>query len=264
MSSVYFLLYSAYNSYMLQRKKGSVGLKKKISRQPLLKKRAASVSRIAKKRIIQQANSSSPVRSRISSHSTVLISGKRVDISESHIRPIGTPMHPYMRTMFLSLTVGTIGVFASMLYYIHIARATENLLYQNTASRITAETAMLSADGSFTGLIQGLEEQRQDAGGALPIPPKEYLRLRAEKAGVSYALLNRIAYCESHWRMVDNKKSTASGYFQILDGTEQLTPQYRGGLRKTDPYVNIDMAISLYKKYGTIPWVESQGCWDAE
>jgi hypothetical protein len=61
--------------------------------------------------------------------------------------------------------------------------------------------------------------------------------------------------------MVQNKKSTAYGYFQILDGTERLTPQYRAGLRKTDPYVNIDMAIFLYGKYGTIPWMESRICW---
>lgn len=249
---------------MLQRKKISAGLKKKSLYKPVSKSRVAVVSRVAKKRIIRKANSSPVNELKESIKSSVVVSGRRIHLIEQRTHVMGRPMHPYMRTMFLSLTVGTIGVFASMLYYIHVARATENLLFQNAASRITAEAALSSVDGSFTGLIQGLEEQRKDAGGALPIPPKEYLRLRAEQAGVSYSLLNRIAYCESHWRMVDNKKSTASGYFQILDGTEQLTPQYRDGLRKTDPYVNIDMAISLYKKYGTIPWVESQECWDAE
>jgi hypothetical protein len=202
---------------------------------------------------------------RMSRSSFLFVSGigtvSRTHQAIERARKIGSPMHPYIRTMFLALAVGSIGLFASMLYYIHIAHATENSLLSDTASRINAEAALASVDGSFTGLIQDLEAQRKDAGGALPIPPREYLRLRAEQTGVNYALLNRIAYCESHWRMVENKKSTASGYFQILDGTEQLTPQYREGLRKTNPYANIDMAIFLYEKYGTIPWMESQDCW---
>lgn len=177
---------------------------------------------------------------------------------------IGTPMHPYMRTMFLSLAVGTACVLASMLYYIHVARATESSLFGSAAGRMNAEAALASVDGVFTGLIEDLEEQRKDAGGALPIPPREYLRMRAEQSDADYGLLNRIAYCESRWRMVENKKSTAFGYFQILDGTEKLTPQFRAGLRKTNPYVNIDMAIFLYQKYGTIPWTESEACWSAK
>lgn len=186
---------------------------------------------------------------------------KEVFVQEPRSRVIGTPMHPLMRTMFLSLAAGTMLLCSSMLYYIKVARATDQLLYRNEGSRITAETALSSFGGSFNGLIEDLEDQRRDAGGALPMPPREYLRLRAEQAGVSYALLNRIAYCESKWRMTQNEASTAYGYFQILDGTERLTPQYRTGLRKTDAYVNIDMAISLYQKYGTIPWTESESCW---
>lgn len=182
-------------------------------------------------------------------------------LKDSKTSTIGTPMHPVMRTMFLSLAAGTALLLSSMLYYIRVAQATDQVLYRNEGSRITAEMALSSFGGSFTGLIEDLEDQRRDAGGALPMPPREYLRLRAEQAGVSYALLNRIAYCESKWRMVQNDVSTAYGYFQILDGTERLTPQYRAGLRKTDPYANIDMAISLYQKYGTIPWTESESCW---
>jgi hypothetical protein len=190
--------------------------------------------------------------------------GMMMRVDPREVRSIGSQMHPFMRTMFLSLAIGTVGVFASMAYYIHIAHATEPFLFQDASGRMTAETALRSVDGTFTGLIQDLEKQRTNAGGALPILPKEYLRLRAEQVGVGYELLNHIAYCESHWRMVQNKKSTAFGYYQILDGTERLTPQYRQGLRKTDPYVNIDMAIWLFQKYGTTPWVESQSCWSSK
>lgn len=261
MGPVHFLLYSAYNPFMIQRRKGSVKIKKEAMHRLKTVKRPVGILRLKKKSTSKQSNSVLSPRVHSISKSKVTVRGRCVDLSSSSVRPIGTPMHPYMRTMFLSLAVGTVGVFASMLYYIHIAHATETSLFGSSASRITAEKALASVDGVFTGLIKDLEVQRTNAGGALPIPPREYLRLRSEQAGVDYDLLNHIAYCESHWRMVDNAKSTASGYFQILDGTEQLTPQYRAGLRKTDPYVNIDMAISLYQKYGTIPWTESQSCW---
>ena len=245
---------------MVRRKK-ILHPKKQAIRRPKTSSHVVSTSRSAKKVIKKPQKISSSAQSRKLVERIALLPGARAQKIVSQPRKIGTPMHPYMRTMFLSLAVGSAGVFASMLYYIHVAHATEASLFNDTASRVTAETALSSVDGSFTGLIRDLEEQRKDAGGAMPIPPREYLRLHAEQADVDYALLNRIAYCESHWRMVENKKSTAFGYFQILDGTEQLTPQFRDGLRRTDPYANIDMAIFLYKKYGTIPWVESQDCW---
>lgn len=91
--------------------------------------------------------------------------------------------------------------------------------------------------------------------------PQEYLKAEAERLGYNAKLLNRIAFCESGWRMVKNSKSSAYGYFQIIDATERHTPQYIAGQRKFDPYANIDMALYLYGRYGSAPWTESQGCW---
>ncbi len=91
--------------------------------------------------------------------------------------------------------------------------------------------------------------------------PREYLRQRCEENRVDFAILDSIVYCESNWRMVKNSSSTAYGYFQILDGTEQTTPMYAEGRRKYDPYTNIDMGIFLYQRDGWYPWAESRHCW---
>ena len=167
-----------------------------------------------------------------------------------------SPLHPYMRAMFIALAIGSIGVFGSMFYYIKVAQATAPIL--DVAASTISEGLM---QGTFAHAVRDLESQR--AGMDL-VPPREYLRKQAEAAGADYNLLRTIAYCESKWQMKQNTKSTAYGYFQIIDGTEKLTPQFAAGLRKTDPYVNIDMAIFLYQKYGTIPWTESQDCWKSE
>ena len=94
-----------------------------------------------------------------------------------------------------------------------------------------------------------------------PTPPREYLAAECEKLGYDCLLLDTIAFCESRWHMVKNSSSSAFGYFQIIDGTEQTTPQYADGQRKYDPYTNIDMALYLYGKRGSNPWNESRGCW---
>lgn len=104
-------------------------------------------------------------------------------------------------------------------------------------------------------------EQYFLAKAAQEITPRQYLSLRAEEEGLDYDLLNQIIKCESNWRMVKNAKSSAFGYFQILDRTEQGTPYYLQGKSKTDPYVNIDMGIYLYDRYGWQPWTESKPCW---
>ncbi len=91
--------------------------------------------------------------------------------------------------------------------------------------------------------------------------PKEYLKIRAEENEFDYELLENIAFCESRWKMVKNNKSSAFGYFQIIDGTEKITPQYQAGFRKFNPYTNIDMAIYLYGRFGSSPWNESKPCW---
>jgi hypothetical protein len=91
--------------------------------------------------------------------------------------------------------------------------------------------------------------------------PREYLTLQAEAYDLNPELLHRIVECESKWKMVQNKKSSAFGYFQILDRTERSTPQYKAGYSKTDPYVNIDMGVYLFSRYGSQPWNESKPCW---
>jgi soluble lytic murein transglycosylase-like protein len=91
--------------------------------------------------------------------------------------------------------------------------------------------------------------------------PREYLYQQAEAKGLDARLLDRIAHCESNWRMVSNSGSSAYGFFQIIDATEKSTPQFKAGSRKFDPFTNIDMAVYLFERYGAFPWTESQGCW---
>ena len=107
---------------------------------------------------------------------------------------------------------------------------------------------------------QGIEQNNAEYAQAVVLP-KEYLKIRAAEEDFNYELLERIAYCESRWKMVKNKRSSAFGFFQIIDGTEKITPQYQAGLRKTDPLANIDMAIYLYERFGTSPWYPSRPCW---
>jgi hypothetical protein len=166
-------------------------------------------------------------------------------------------LHPYMRTMFLSLIVGSILVFWSAIYYVEVDAATEPLL---SARQVTFAQATNLMNTPFVELVETLEAQ-DVTGVDLKLPPREYLRLKAQEEGYDYELLNRIAFCESGWRMIKNRRSTAFGYFQIIDGSERLTPQYRSGLSKTDPYANIDMALYLYGRQGTLPWLASRRCW---
>ena len=96
---------------------------------------------------------------------------------------------------------------------------------------------------------------------ALPLTPREYLYEQCVAPDCNALLLDKIAQCESQWRMVKNSVSTAYGYFQILDGTEATTPQWKEGKRKFDPYVNVDMGIFLFESRGSNPWNESKHCW---
>lgn len=166
-------------------------------------------------------------------------------------------LHPYIRTMFLSLAAGTIGVIGSTIYYVHVAEATKPFL---EARAVLAADVAPFADTPF---VEFAEETGGEGGENVMLrpPPKEYLRERAAELGYDATLLERIAYCESRWRMVKNRTSSAYGYFQIIDGTERMTPQYKAGFRKTDPYANIEMALSLYGKQGTLPWLASRRCW---
>lgn len=89
------------------------------------------------------------------------------------------------------------------------------------------------------------------------ITPQEYLR---EQAGPDFELLNFIIICESGWKTnAQNPRSSAGGLFQFLDSTWNRTAS--PGWEKYDPYRNIDAGIALFKKEGTDPWKESEGCW---
>lgn len=162
-----------------------------------------------------------------------------------------------MSTMFLSLIVGSILVFWSAIYYVEVEAATKPML---AAEMVTVAHATNLMNTPFVDLVEVLEVQDMDGVEVKP-PPREYMRMKAEEKGFDYELLNKIAFCESRWRMVKNRRSSAYGYFQIIDGTERMTPQYKAGLSKTDPYANIDMALYLYGRYRTIPWLASRRCW---
>lgn len=166
-------------------------------------------------------------------------------------------LHPYMRTMFLSLIIGSILVFWSAIYYVEVDAATAPLL---SAKKVTFAQATNLMNTPFVDLVQVLEAQDVDGVDVKPLP-RDYLRVKAKEKGYDFELLNKIASCESGWRMIQNRRSTAFGYFQIIDGTERITPQYKAGLSKTDPYANIDMAIYLYGSQGTLPWLASRRCW---
>lgn len=94
--------------------------------------------------------------------------------------------------------------------------------------------------------------------------PREYLAINCAEEDCDLDLLNAIVFCESTWRMVKNRGSSAYGYFQIIDGTEATTPQFKEGLRKFDHYTNIDMGLYLYETRGSNPWNESRNCWQFE
>ncbi|MFA5130023.1 MAG: hypothetical protein WC477_03845 [Patescibacteria group bacterium] len=223
----------------------------------LKKTRASSIISRRKKKVVK---SSHRVKKVISSAHHVRQTKKIVKHASSSTHYglrtthfLKRPLHPCMRAMFISLAIGSVAVFGSMFYYIHVAKATAPIL---EAPSVELSAGLMQEPLAQT--VRDLESQRVGMG---LVPPREYLRVRAEQHGYDYDLLNKIAYCESKWRMIHNAKSSAFGYFQILDGTEKLTPQYAAGLSKEDAYANIDMAIFLYGKYGTIPWMESQPCW---
>lgn len=94
-----------------------------------------------------------------------------------------------------------------------------------------------------------------------PLTPQEYLYANCSDPDCNPELLDAIATCESQWRMVQNNRSSAYGYFQILDSTEKTTPQWKEGGRKYDPYTSVDMGIYLFESRGSNPWNESKGCW---
>jgi len=123
---------------------------------------------------------------------------------------------------------------------------------EQTVSVLPADPVKVKASGEVLKPVK-VQDGSSDS--------QAYLKKRSDELGLPYTLLNRIIECESTWIMQKNKLSSAYGYFQIIDGTEKTTPQYKSGLRKFDPYVNIDMGIWLYQQRGSQPWNASKHCW---
>lgn len=75
------------------------------------------------------------------------------------------------------------------------------------------------------------------------------------------AVLLRIRWCESRDRYdAENPRSTASGAWQILDGTWN---HFRGYHHASDAprLVQDQKALLLYRDRGTQPWNASRRCW---
>ena len=99
---------------------------------------------------------------------------------------------------------------------------------------------------------------------------KLYLYNRSLEYGLSYRefrILRDIVQCESGWRQFNSEGTVLVGrdgldwgLFQIrvaeTDGTDvHLKTAEKLGLDLKDPYDNIDYALYLYEREGTVPWV---------
>jgi hypothetical protein len=91
--------------------------------------------------------------------------------------------------------------------------------------------------------------------------PRTYLAKHCKAPDCDFLFLDNVAWCESKWSMVPNSTSSAFGYFQILEGTEQTTSTWREGGSRMNPRDNIEMGIELYERDGIFPWMESRPCW---
>ncbi|MBI2021222.1 hypothetical protein HYS99_01775 [Candidatus Giovannonibacteria bacterium] len=81
-------------------------------------------------------------------------------------------------------------------------------------------------------------------------------------------ILDRIAICESHGRQFDESGKVLIGGVNKHDvGKFQINALYWKGLAEElghDIYTetgNYAMALELYKRYGTSPWIWSKKCW---
>ncbi len=89
------------------------------------------------------------------------------------------------------------------------------------------------------------------------ISPQDYLK---QLAGSDYELLYKIAVCESGFKSVKNKNSSASGIFQFIASTWSKWGQ--GDIM--DDYNNINAAVDLFHAEGTRPWESSYQCWSKD
>lgn len=79
-------------------------------------------------------------------------------------------------------------------------------------------------------------------------------------------VMDRVKMCESGGNPnAKNKNSTASGSYQILQSTWNYEgKKLWGSLEGKDifnPKDNEELAVYLFEKYGTSPWLESKACW---
>lgn len=81
------------------------------------------------------------------------------------------------------------------------------------------------------------------------------------RAGTLPHVLQRIRHCEGHddYR-AENPHSTASGAFQVIDGTWHLFGGYRHASH-APRRVQDAQALALYADRGTQPWNASRRCW---
>lgn len=97
------------------------------------------------------------------------------------------------------------------------------------------------------------------------VPIQDYIYEKATEEKVDPELAVNIVRCESSFdRYAKNPSSTASGYFQFLDGTWDTTMQRMGlptSTLKTSMPEAIDAGVFLLRNDGTRHWTESSGCW---
>lgn len=122
-------------------------------------------------------------------------------------------------------------------------------------------SAAIAPDPEPPSVPDPVPTARLKMAGPREFTPREYLWHIAPKLA---PVLDRVARCESGWKMIPNSggSSTAYGYFQILDGTARLTPQHAAGGSKRDPYTNVEMAVWLAERDGVYAhWFPSYDCW---
>lgn len=93
------------------------------------------------------------------------------------------------------------------------------------------------------------------------LTPRQYLWLIAAEDETQARELDLLIRCESGWKMIKNRTSSAYGYCQFLDSTWRNTEGRMGkDIERTDPYDAIDACVWLYSEDGITHWLESQGC----
>jgi len=147
-------------------------------------------------------------------------------------------------------------IFLVSILFFPIAASISDISYLKSSSASHNEILILSKDDTNEGRAGDSVQAQSNE-----FNPRSYLHARCKEEKINCAILEKIVQCESGWRMVKNPKSSAFGYFRVIDSTEKTTPQYKEGKRKYDPVSNIEMGIWLFKKRGTNPWLMSARCW---